>query len=93
MNNPHEDPAALKALQDAIYRERILRARSMTPEERLAECFEQSDFQMGMMLGGAMHRLGTDDEALGWKEVRRWLARLDTVHERGLYTQAKPAAA
>ncbi len=23
MSNPHEDPAALKALQDSIYRERI----------------------------------------------------------------------
>ena len=93
MSNPHDDPAALKALQDAIYRERILRARRMTPEERLAEAFEQSNFQMGLMLAGAMSRLGTDDEALGWEEVRRWLKRLDAVHERGLYCTEKPRAA
>ena len=93
MSNPHEDPAALKALQDSIYRERILRARRMTPEERLAEAFEQSDFQMSMMLAGAMSRLGTDDEVLGWREVSRWLKRLDAVHERGLHATSKPDAA
>ncbi len=65
----------------------------MTPEERLADAFEQSNFQMGLMLAGAMSLLGTDDEALGWEEVRRWLKRLDAVHERGLYVVAKPAEA
>ncbi len=33
--NIHDDPAALKALQDDIYRERILRARKMTVEMSL----------------------------------------------------------
>jgi len=91
MPNPHDDPAALKALQDEIYRERVLRARGLTVEQRLADVFELSNHQFGMMLAGAMHRLGTRDEEAGWKEVRRWMSRLDRLHDHGLY-EAKPAA-
>ncbi len=90
MPNIHDDPAALKALQDAIYRDKILRARRMTVEQRLTEVFEQSNSQFGMMHAGAMHRLGTRDEAAGWREVRRWLERLDRVREHGLYVAEKP---
>ena len=92
MSNPHEDPAALKALQDAIYRDKVLRARGMTVAERLTEVFEQSQHQFGMMLAGAMDRLGTRDEEAGWQEVRRWMDRLDRVHDHGLYVAEKPAA-
>lgn len=91
MPNIHDDPAALQALQDAIYRDKILRARRMTVEQRLAEVFAQSNSQFGMMLAGAMHRLGTRDEAAGWREVRRWMERLDRVRERGLYAAEKPS--
>ena len=38
--HPPDDAAALRALQDAIYREKILRARILTPEQRLADAFE-----------------------------------------------------
>ena len=93
MANIHDDPAALKALQDDIYRERILRARKMTVQERLADVFELSNHQFGMMHSGAMHRLGTSDEAAGWQEVRRWMERLDRVREHGLYVSEKPATA
>ncbi len=93
MPNPHDNPAALKALQDAIYRDKVLRARSMTMEERLDEVFELSNRQLGMMLAGAMHRLGTTDENEGWEEVGRWLERLDRVRDHGLYVREKPARA
>jgi hypothetical protein len=91
MTNIHDDPAALKALQENIYRERVLRARKLTVPERLADVFELSNHQFGMMLGGAMHRLGTRDEAAGWLEVRRWMQRLDRAHELGLYAVEKPS--
>ncbi len=91
MPNIQDDPAALKALQDQIYRENILRARKMTVQQRMAEVFELSNQQFGMMLAGAMHRLGTRDEAAGWQEVRRWMQRLDRVREHGLYVTEKPA--
>jgi len=92
MANPHDDPAALKALQDDIYRERVLRARGLTVEQRLADVFELSNHQFGMMLAGAMHRLGTRDEEAGWKEVRRWMSRLDQLHEHGLYITEPPSS-
>ena len=90
MASIHDDPAALKALQDDIYREKILRSRKMTMQERLDEVFELSNHQLGMMHSGAMHKLGTDDESRGWTEVRRWINRLDQVREAGLYTLLKP---
>lgn len=40
--------ADLKAMQDFIFREKILRARRQTPEERLADVFELSNHQFGM---------------------------------------------
>lgn len=87
------EAAALKAMQDDIYRERILRARSQTVEERLADVFEMSNFVFGMMQAGAMDRIGSTDEAAGWQEVRRWMDRLDRVREHGRYATVKPAAA
>lgn len=87
------EAAALKAMQDDIYRERILRARSQTVEGRLADVFEMSNFVFGMMQAGAMDRIGSTDEAAGWQEVRRWMDRLDRVREHGRYATAKPAAA
>jgi len=89
--NPHGNPAALKALQDGIYRDKILRARKMTTAERMEEVFELSNFQAGIMLAGAMDRLGTTDEAEGWQEVRRWFDRLDRVRDQGRFVRKKPA--
>lgn len=85
MSESEEAAISLKAMQDSIYREKILRARKLTPEQRLADVFELSNHQFGMMHGGAMHRLGTTDENEGWKEVSRWMRRLDRVRELGLY--------
>jgi hypothetical protein len=89
--NIHDDPAALKALQDAIYRDRIRLARMRTVEQRLAEVFELSNHMFGMMHGGAMDKLGVHDPVAGWDEVRRWMKRLDRVREHGLYVAEKPA--
>jgi hypothetical protein len=90
MSNICRDPAALKALQEDIYRERILRARKMTVAQRLADMFELSNYQFGMMLAGAMHRLGTRDETAGWREVKRWMQRLDRARDSSLYATARP---
>lgn len=85
MNQSDQAAASLKAMQDDVYREKILRARKLTMEQRLADVFELSNHQFGMMHGGAMHRLGTADEEEGWKQVSRWMQRLDQVREHGLY--------
>jgi hypothetical protein len=90
MANPHDHPTALKDLQDSIYREKVLRARAMTPEERFESVFEMSEFQFGMMHAGAMHRIDSKDAAEGWKEVRRGLDRLARAHDHGFYSLTKP---
>jgi len=92
MANPHDDPAALKALQDDIYRERVLRARGLTVEQRLADAFEITNFVFEHMLEGAMWQRGITDRAEGWREVRRRLDRLDRVHDSGRFTLTKESA-
>jgi hypothetical protein len=91
MNSTEEAAAALKAMQDDIYREKILRARKQTLAERLADVFELSNHQFGMMHGGAMHRLGTTDEEQGWKEVARWMRRLDHARRNELHLAERRA--
>lgn len=93
MPHLHDTPGALKALQDDIYRERVLRARSQTVEERLNDVFELANFQLGMMHAGAMHKLGTRNEEEGWQEVRRWMHRLDRVRDHAFYRTEKPCDA
>jgi len=80
----------LAALQNAIYREKVLRARAMTPEQRLTEAFELTDEIFQSMHRGAMSQLGTDDPEEGWREVRRRLDRLTAHHERDLYADRLP---
>jgi ribosomal protein L29 len=86
----HDDPAALKALQDAIYRDKILRARKMTLEQRLAEALELTNSVFVRMHEGAMWQLGTTDAQAGWREVRRRLARLSQVRDEGRFLTEKP---
>ena len=45
MPTEQEKQRAFRAQQDAIYRDRILRARTMTMAERFGEVVEQSDLQ------------------------------------------------
>lgn len=92
MANIHDDPAALKALQDEIYRERVLRARTMTIDQRLAEALELTNSVFTRMHEGAMWQLGTNDPVIGWEEVRRRLKRLDRVHDEGRFVSEKPVS-
>lgn len=85
MANPHDHPTALKDLQDSIYREKVLRARAMTPEERFDSGFEITREAFLRMLEGAMWQLGTDDAVIGWKEVGRRLDRLRNAQDFGRF--------
>ena len=83
--NADNDPQALKALQDAIYRDKVMRARAMTPAERLAEVLELSNGIFTWMHAGAMAQNKFTDENAGWEEVSHRLAKLRRIHERGIY--------
>lgn len=83
--------AELKALQDSIYREKILRARRQTPEERLADVFELTNSVFARMHEGAMWQAGVTDEEHGWQIVRQRLARLRKVHDAGRFANQPQA--
>lgn len=85
MANPHDHPTALKDLQDSIYREKVLRARAMTPEERFDSGFEITRDAFQRMLEGAMWQLSTEDVEEGWKEVGRWMDSLRRAQDAGRY--------
>lgn len=51
----------------------------MSMEDRIAEIFDASDDQFEMMLAGAMHKLKTENQSLGWAEVRIWIERLNSA--------------
>jgi hypothetical protein len=91
MPNPHNHPTALKDLQDSIYREKVLRARAMTREERFIAGVELTNEVSRRILQGAMARLGTDDESVAWADVYRRAGRLRKAHDYGHYSLEKPA--
>jgi hypothetical protein len=88
--NVDTNPDAMKVLQAAIYRDKVLRARAMTPAERLAEALELSNDIYSWMLDGAKAQCGLPSDEEGWVEVQRRLQTLRRVHESKLY---KPVAA
>ena len=83
--DPDRATAELKAMQDDIYREKILRARRQTPEERLADVFALSNSVFTRMHEGAMWQAGITDEKEGWDIVRKRLARLRKMHDAGRF--------
>lgn len=88
--NIESNPDALKSLQDAIYRDKVLRARAMTPAERLDEALELSNDIYAWMLDGAKSQCDLRTDVEGWTEVQRRLQTLRKLHERNLY---QPVAA
>ncbi len=90
--NPHDHPTALRDLQESIYREKVLRARAMTPEERLDSIWDLSDMQFELMLAGALDRIDSSDRSAGWEEVRRGLDRLERARDHRFYSSSRPAA-
>lgn len=68
----------LKALQNAIYRDKVERARAMTESERFADVFELTDDVLGRMLSGAMWQLETDSVEEGIAELEN---RINTLRK------------
>ncbi len=91
MANPHDHPTALQDLQDAIYRDRVLRARDLTPAERFDGGIEHTNTVMQFMLDGAMQQKGITDIREGWAEVRRRMERLCHARDHQFYTSQPPS--
>lgn len=85
------DKNALLALQEDIYRGKVLRARKMTPTERLDEALELMDQIFQWMHSGAMNQRSLTDPEAGWRELERRLERLRRLHEHDLYCKVGAA--
>ena len=77
-------PGEFQSLADAIYRDRIRRARATPPEERLLDGALLFDFACGQTLAGIRHQHPDWDEA----QVRRDLLRRLAIARR---LEAMPA--
>jgi len=76
----------LKFFQDKIYREKVLRARGMTPSEKLQEGFDLTTEVFERMHAGVMSLKKLSDPEEGWLLVDQQLQRLRDVEEKGRYT-------
>lgn len=86
MSNPYDHPTALKDLQDAIYRDRVRRARDLSPEDRFDGGIEHTNSVMQLMLSGAMEQKGLTDLHAGWVEVRRRMEKLCHARDHQFYS-------
>jgi len=91
MPNPHDHPTALKDLQDSIYREKILRARSMTREERFTAGCQLTNEVTERAFQGVMARNGNLTHKDAWLEAKRRAERLRQAQDHGLYVSEIPA--
>jgi hypothetical protein len=88
-SNPHDNPAALKELQDAIYRDKVLRARGMSNEQRFDEALELTNGVFQRMADGVMWQLGLSEPEEVWSEVRRRVDRLARARDHRFYSSAR----
>ncbi len=93
MPNPHDTVGALEALQKDMYREKILRARQSTLEQRFADVLALTNAVFDRMHAGAMWQLNLCDPDEGWAVVRQRLDRLQKVHDEGRFVSARPPVA
>ncbi len=72
-------------LIDQLYREEILRARKMTPQERLRATFEITDFALKMMRSSLRHHHPEADDAEILRLGRERIAKVRRLNEWKLY--------
>jgi hypothetical protein len=75
-----------RELTDEIWREKIRRAKAMTPEERFAEGLRLSDFVFDMMRAGIRDRFPDVSEDQVDRILCQQLERVRRIEERGIYT-------
>lgn len=78
----------ISKLAEAIYREKVLRARKLTVGERIATGIELFEGALGMMRDGIRAQFPGMAEPEVEELVRKRLNRIRQVHERGLYRKA-----
>jgi len=80
-----ETQEEINELADAIYRDKVLRARTRTMDERMLDGMECFDFSCRIMADGVRHQLGLTDDKEVWDKVRERLDIVRRLNERGIY--------
>lgn len=73
-------------LANAIFREKVLRARQQSPSEKWAMCFELHDLAIQTMRSGIRAQYPKLDESGITAELDRRLRIRRQLEERGIYT-------
>ena len=82
MEKVQTDEAGLKALQDAIYRDKVERARRMTPEEKLDAVFSLSGSVIERMKEGVRWQLEIEEEKAVSEALALRIEKLREVRDR-----------
>lgn len=75
-------------MADAIYAEKVRRARTLTVGERMETGIELFESGLGVMRDGIRNQFPDADESEVEKILKQRLARLKQLHEHGVYTKA-----
>jgi hypothetical protein len=81
---------ATQVLADAIYWDKVRRARATSLADRFMAGFELLETSLGFTRAGIAHQLGTDDDAEIAAELQRRFDVVRRVNERGLYQTVIP---
>ncbi len=77
----------INQLADAIYRDKVLRARKLTMDEKLSDGFEMFDLSCRLMADGVRYQLGLTDEQEVWRAVAKRLSIVRKMDEASIYTR------
>ncbi len=82
----------INELAEAIYRDRVIRARQEDPCEKLMDGFRLFEYGLNIMKMGVASELGTENEDAVLTGVQRRFDIVRQMRERGLYQPWEPAA-
>jgi hypothetical protein len=83
-SEPHEQ-TQIKRLADAIYRDKVLRARAEDPVQKLLDGFELFTIGLEMTKLDVIGKIGTSDETAVQDALHRRFERVRKVREAGHY--------
>ena len=87
---PHTQHSDFQPMADALYRERVLRARRTPPEERMLEGVRMFDRECDMMRLEILKLNPNYSETDVSQEIRRRLKEADAENEANFYRATPP---
>ena|SRR5438045_1113510 len=83
-SEPYEQ-GQIKRLADALYRDKVLRARAENPIQKFLDGFELFTLGLEMTKLDVIGKIGTSDDAAVQEALHRRFERVRQVREAGIY--------